>query len=63
MCHTGRPLVADGVAGEAEKRPIVVSWAGLVGDPLLQPAEAPVGLPGHSWELDELLKNDLNFII
>ena len=49
MCDARRPLVANGVAGEAEQRPIVVSRSGLVGDRLLHPGEGPVGLPGHCW--------------
>ena len=63
MCHTRRALVADGVAGEAEQRPVVVSGAGPVGHRLGQAGQAPVGHPGHSWELDELLENDFKFLI
>ena len=62
MCNTGRPLVANGVAGEAEKSPVVVSRASLVAHSLRLAAVAPVGLPGDG-ELDELLENDFNFII
>ena len=63
MCHTRRALVADGVAGEAEQRPVVVSGAGPVGHRLGQPAQAPVGLPGHWGELNELLEIDFKFLI